>query len=217
MDCSKKCQNFSAVNEVEKVKNIAIIVGHTKESQGAETYNGESEYIFNTRVAEIVSKRLNSVKSLEAKIFFRDNGGLYGAANEIKEHFKTVDMTFELHFNAFKKVAFGTECLIAENGGRYQDYKKCFELADILTDRFSEIYNMRERHDDGVKAVEKGDRGEYNLRIMHRITKTPVALLFEPCFMNIKNRESEQIVENERAYALNVASIIAGGFFGLAI
>lgn len=213
MNCSELCENFKPKIKKKNI-NVAIIVGHTKIKQGATAYNGESEYIFNSKAAYIIVERLK-LYGINAKVFFRDDGGLYGCAHDIKEHFETVDLTFELHFNAYKKVAFGTECLIADKGERHQDKRKCHEFADILTDRFSEIYRMRERHDDGVKTVEKGDRGEYNLRIMHKVTKAPVALLFEPCFMNIKNRESEQIIERPGDYAANVADIIAFDMFGV--
>lgn len=211
MECSKICANFKP--KVQQSKNVALIVGHTKKSQGATAYNGESEYVFNTKVAKRVSKNLNEF-GINCKIFYRDKAGIYGAAHDIKDHFEA-DLSLELHFNAFKKVAFGTECLITDNGGRYQDKTKCIEFADILTDRFSEIYNMRERHDDGVKVVTKGDRGEYNLRTVHRVAKVPIALLFEPCFMNIKNKESEQIVEQPVLYSYNLAKIIAEDFYGV--
>lgn len=211
MDCEKLCANFKP-KEVAK-KNVAIIVGHTEIKQGATAYNGQSEYVFNTIAGRRIVKALNKL-GVNSKLFFRNDGGLYGCAHSIKDWAKP-DLTFELHFNAFSRVAFGTECLVAENGERNQDKGLCIKYGDKFTDVFAEIYRMKERHDDGVKFVDKGDRGEYNLRIMHKITGTPVALLFEPCFMNTENRESRQIVAAPAAYADNVATIIARDLMGV--
>ena len=174
------------------MKRISIIVGHTKESQGAINYKGESEYAFNSRIAEKVAKHIKRINSeVEVRIFFRDGIGRSGVANLVKEW--KADISIELHFNSFKEKAYGIEILVL-----HKDIVSMM-AADAITDELADKFQLRERCHDGVRLLNDGERGYYNLKLLQSI---PLVMLIEPCFANIETSESRAIFEDEDKYAV---------------
>lgn len=198
---------------------VAIIVGHTKSSQGATSYTGESEYSWNTKVANFMKDEFDKL-GVESKIFFRDGIGMSGVAREMAED-GNWDLSIELHFNAYSKVALGCEILIAEKGtDSNQDYAKCVYIADKITDDLANHFNLRERRStaypddpnkiaDGVKVTYDGVRGFGNLEVVHKRASVPVVLLIEPMFGNIEHSESRSIIPYPEKYARFLANNIA--------
>lgn len=127
-----------------------FIIPHTRKSQGATSHNGiYSEY--NYALSMLKDPRL-----LHYHRFTRDDGGVAGAAKRLKE--KGVNFSIEPHFNAYNGGAHGYEILVLKGD------KKSEDQARLMLDYFASIYpGRRARHDNGIKLIEKGDRGYYNL------------------------------------------------------
>lgn len=178
-------------------KKVAVIVGHTKNSPGATNYKDDSEYPFNSRIAAKVQNIMRSkyANEIEFKVFYRDGIGRKGVAEQVSEW--GADVCLELHYNSYKKIAYGCEILIA---GDY-NLKMNFRAADIFTDVLAEEFGLRERAEDGVKVLRRGDRGYQNLDYINDHRVVQITLLIEPCFANIKTAESAAIFENEDKYA----------------
>lgn len=199
------------------VKSCAIIIGHTANSQGARTYSGVSEYVLNTKIAGLMLDYAFRYKDLECSIFRRDNIGMTGVAKMTYLRYpQGVDCSIELHFNSFHRKAYGCEVLIADHINE-QDFGACYYYADVITDMLNEHphYGFRERHEDGVKVIKKGDRGFHNLKVMHKIAKTPIALLIEPQFLNHKTPQAKAIVEHPEKYAHFLAECLFTECMGL--
>lgn len=178
---------------------IALVIGHNLLSgdKGAVNYKGETESSFNNRIAKNLKARLLLNNHIDVKVFYRDNIGLKGVADNIAEFYPHV--AIELHFNSFDKPAFGCESLALD--GEAESIK----LADMLTDEINRELKIGQRHIDGVIRVSNGGRGYMNLKYIKdacsrmSLKSVPYAII-EPCFANIKTPESEKIFENEGAY-----------------
>lgn len=195
------------------VDKIAIIVGHTHRSQGAVNYKDESEYVFNKRIAKYIKDYLDNYSSKTTGIFMRDGIGRSGVASKSAKW--GADLTLELHFNSFRKVAYGCEVLVY---GECKNFNDVVIMADEMTDDLAKQFNLGERfivtlddgeRRDGVKVLNRKDRGGYNLRAMSE-QGIKYSMLIEPCFANFKTHESEAIFENERQYAETVAEYLVG-------
>jgi len=82
---------------------------------------------------------------------------------------------FELHFNSsVNPSARGIEVLVAHNAS-----EKTIKWASIIASALQSILKTPLRHNNGVKKLKKGERGDNN--IAH--TKMP-AVLVEPCFIS---------------------------------
>ena len=88
---------------------LGIVIGHTKRSQGAVAFDGQTEYVWNGKVAEQILISAKKYSGIEVFVERRDVGGLRGAFERLKK--LGVQSTIELHFNSFSKAAFGCECL----------------------------------------------------------------------------------------------------------
>ena len=188
------------------MKKLAIIVGHTQRSQGATNYLGESEYTFNSRIAKMMTEYIYGkydIKNIRVKVFYRDVIGRSGVAALVKDW--RADLSMELHFNSFKKKAYGCEILTLAHD------TDSIEVADKITDEIAEKFCLRERHDDGVKELSDGDRGYYNLKLLESL---PLVMLIEPCFANMKTAESIAIFEDERKYAIVLADQLVTTLIG---
>jgi len=181
---------------IKKTK-IALIVGHSHESQGAVNYLGETEFSFNSRIAARVEKLFLERDSIvDLKVFFRPDGVVPTA---IKKVGKAVgewgaEASVELHFNSFKTEASGCEALVLRGGGFVPietDFLTCF------FDKFHKDFGIKRR---GLKIVEKGESGFLNLKAV-KDNGVKMAFLFEPCFGNFKTKESQAVFENEEKYA----------------
>lgn len=185
---------------------VAIIVGHTDKSRGSSSYNGISEYDFNTIVASHISSKLENI---EHKVFFRDKIGLRGVAKQISKWAENEEvLSLELHFNSFAGNARGCECLVHVES---PDLGKTISLADKFTDEIAEVYKIRQRHPtpthEGVKIINKKERGASNLKYMINAGVTH-SLLIEPCFANKETVESTQIIEDPEKYAGVLSDVI---------
>lgn len=167
-----------------KTKNIAIIIGHDKESPGAYSkILGTSEYIYNSEVAS----HLGGV----ADIYKRPLGGGYTTQmRKLAEILnpKGYDLVVELHFNKFdgeeNNVGTGCEALV------YPDNEQTKIWGNHFCFQVSEKYDLINR---GVKEVEKGGRGYGFLSLM-----SAPAMIVEPFFGD----ENEALkFENTAEYA----------------
>ena len=147
------------------MKKYAVVVGHTQDSQGANSPFGiGSEWEYNSRVA----KYLTDV----ADVYFHDSYK-YGYASMINRTTSHINqhnykLVLILHYNAHAPNANGTEVL------HYYSNKKSLSWARQLSGLISESFQTRNR---GNKPTRKTDRGGYELYKL----KAP-ALLIEPFF-----------------------------------
>jgi N-acetylmuramoyl-L-alanine amidase len=202
--------------EVKPVKQhvIGIVVGHNSKAQGAVNYKGETEFAFNSRVATKMKAIIDADPSFDGKIYNRTPGASYG--NEIAELAADIkkdacEISIELHFNSGPKGAMGCEILAhAKN-------KLAIKIADKITDKLAATFGLKQRDQDGVKELNKGDRGAYNLIALEDVgVRAPI--LVEPCFANEKTAESQKIFDNEDLYAKTLAEemiLHAKGVYGI--
>lgn len=190
---------------------LAIIIGHTKKAQGATSYKGVSEYVWNGKVAQEMKAYAKTLPNIDVEVYTRDAAGVSGAAKLAKAW--GADICMELHFNAFSKAAYGCEILVLK--GDVESAKH----ADLLTDLLAKHYGFKERKvtqilqnefdGDGVYETVSGNAGHGNLASV-KAQGIPVRLLIEPCFMNTKNSESEKIHDDQIGYARLLVNYFAG-------
>jgi hypothetical protein len=166
------------------MKKVAIIVGHDAKAQGARSYNGISEYVFNKNVGEYLKAHSLKEEKIDIRVFTKkglDYSKICLEYLEWKPH-----ISISLHFNSYVKVARGMECLV-----RVED-KQTYDVADLLTDYMSELMDITERHKagkhDGIKIVKSGERGYTCLDEVTNYCKH--VMLYEPCFGNTRNADS---------------------------
>lgn len=150
---------------------LAIVVGHNSDSQGAvRTDTGESEFRFNSRLAEIIQTYARAYDGLDAKVFYRQAGG--GYTREIRRVYAETDAwgadaTVELHFNgAADSRATGTETLTS---GTPASMRMAVEVNNAMV----AALGLRDR---GVKTRREG-RGSGSL-----MSGSAPAILVEPFF-----------------------------------
>ncbi len=93
---------------------LAIVVGHTKNSPGAEAVApiSQHEYEWNKDLALMMTQTALQdfgPGKVGVEVFYRDGIGITGAYNQVKEW--GADAAMELHFNAFTPTANGSETL----------------------------------------------------------------------------------------------------------
>lgn len=168
-------------------KKLLIIIGHDHAAQGAVSYNGISEYIYNLGVAQKVQQKLKNV-------FLKTKKGLdYTEVNQMISDLG-IDYTLELHFNSAGSVAYGQEMLIRRTAP-----VETYLLADQFTDLMETEMGINQRHNravngkiiDGVKILNYGDRGDICLRSV----ACNISMLYEPCFANYRTEESKKFFE----------------------
>jgi hypothetical protein len=197
------------------MKKLAIIVGHTKNSPGATSYNNVKEYFFNKAVSFFMISFLKKYEDLKYEIFFRDKIGIQGVARQISEQLPECDISLELHFNSFKESVRGCEILVHEEDNNSEETIK---IADLITDKLSEEYGIPQRHQrkkyNGVLLVSSKDPGASNLKYtINRGVKH--CMLIEPCFANHKILDAQLIIEDPERYAKFLATTICENVFGL--
>ena len=170
-----------------KYTHIAIIVGHDNKSVGAKSYSGEFERWWNEKVAKAIVKM---VKTKKVKVFYRDGVGRKGAAKAAAKWAGDDSLSIELHFNAFKDLAFGTETLYLK--GDYQSEALASKFSKAISLRF----RTRIRHDNGAKMVHPNDRGGMNLKYC-KDYGIESSVLLEPFFGNKRTSESERFMEGD--------------------
>lgn len=160
---------------------IAIIVGHSELKPGAQLYNGQYEYEFNSIVAALIQKNF-TYDTL--RVFWKD---MPGFEDEVLSFHP--DLIVELHLNAFKLKAYGCEALYLESSleSKYE--------ANLLLNEFESYYKIKKRGAWGL--TRSSERGHANLELFQYY---PI-FIFEPCFANYKTSDSEKIVEDPEKYA----------------
>lgn len=183
---------------------IALVVGHNEKSQGAENYLGETEFVFNSRIALKVQNALNDLK-VPSVIIKRPpirNYKIQCEAVSERVHKYGCAISLHLHFNSFTEEVFGCEILVLEgldNNGE--------EAADFITDQLNFELDIKQRAVDGVSFISNYHNGYGMLKAVYDVGCIP--LLIEPCFANIRTKESIQIFENEDAYVKVLAYSLA--------
>lgn len=185
------------------MKKIALIVGHDQIGQGAKSYNGWTEFQYNLLVAAHVQTQLLTIRDIKCRIFFRPEGPFRSSIFKLGRRVGGwgADISLELHFNSIGPVnAFGCEILAIRDKN---ERLNTLHLADLLSDKLAERFNLRERGRielnstsilDGIKVLNEDDRGYYNLRYM-KDYGVKHALLIEPTFAGTKTWESEKFFE----------------------
>lgn len=194
---------------LDKPTKIAIVVGHSEKSQGAVNYKGETEFSFNSRIAEKIKEHISEkYPKKKVKIFYRPAGSYTVAVKQVgKDVGKwSAKISMELHFNSFKKEAYGCEILM---WGNSEYAKETISVSDKITDNLSKEFNLKERYfhkysdgsfGDGVKILGGREKGATNIKACND-AGVKIAMLIEPCFANIEHGESKAIFENEDKYA----------------
>ena len=168
-----------------EVPRLAIVVGHTKKAKGAALVNGVREYDFNKEIAEEMV-RVQGSYGVECAVFYRDNGGRYGAYKRAQEW--GADLQIELHFNAFNKNVRGTETLCSTNT---EDYDYALMVQKQMCTLFE-----REGLSRGVKRLRRGDRAATNV---YGYSDRPINIpncLPEPAFGD-NTADAELLIENQ--------------------
>lgn len=183
-------------------------MGHNLTEQGAVNYKGETEYVFNSRIAQMMKNLFLLDTGIDVRIFYRDGMNRKVVAELVGDY--APDCSLELHFNSFKTRAYGCEILVLK-----EDVDSIF-AADKITDDLAESFSLRERgryiETDGVKLLDREARGSSNLRWVKE-EGVPIVMLIEPCFANIRTKESEAIFENEEKYAITLVSSLIKNVF----
>lgn len=153
---------------------LAVVVGHTRSSPGAQGKapplprnpdTARYEYAWNSNLAEMIKKRADA-SGIRCSVFFRDSGGITGAYARVRQW--RPEATVELHFNAFNERARGTETLFALSSSR--------AWAQALQDEFVALYERKGSLNRGLKDRSGGGRGHLSL------TQISPSALIEPFF-----------------------------------
>lgn len=172
--------------------HLAIVVGHEKNKPGAE-FNGdfyESEYEFNSAIAELVKTLAGDVK---VSIVYRDGIGISGAYKKVTE--LNPDLCVELHFNAYNEKAFGSETLHSPD-----PMDKTW--ADIIHKKICVAFE-RGGNSRGLKALSKSDRGAQSC---YALTRIPNCLV-EP-FFGDNPSEASYASTHMKEYALSILDAV---------
>ncbi len=188
-----------------KRADAVIVVGHNERAQGAHNYLGETEFSFNRRIALKVQDRLGK-RGVNVYVVQRQSGISYSqeisrALKQIKE--LSPKLVLSLHFNSYKKRAYGCEMLIPKGiGANHPTWK----LADKISDKLNERLGLVERHQDGIKIISQSHNGS---ALVYGFMDLNVAgVLVEPVFANFETKESKAIFENEDLYVQVLSSSI---------
>lgn len=126
---------------------LGVIVGHTKSAPGAYLHDGDSEYKYNSAIANLM-KAGGLTKGIHVEVFHRDGIGIAGAYAKANGK----DCVIELHFNAYNKKAYGTETLCSTK----QDDRI---FAKHIQDAMCKVFSRTGAGNRGVKAISASDRG----------------------------------------------------------
>ena len=146
---------------------VALVIGHNEQSQGA--YNsstGETEFLFNDRLVNVVARMLIDGSPIIPSIIYRDKYKDLPA----KVNSRYPDFIISFHCNAFNTEASGTETLY------YHKSNRSASLAAIIQEQMVEALKLPDR---GIKPKASEDRGGYLLRY----TNAPCVII-EPFFID---------------------------------
>lgn len=134
--------------------NVAIVIGHTSDAQGAYGNYGQGEWQFNDELMmEMAQRDMLSTDEVTVFVLYHD-ASIKSYTKRQKAMHKRIDeigceVSIELHFNSFHRPeANGNEVLYCSKGGK--------KVADI----FDEEMDILPNRDRGVKKVSlPDDRG----------------------------------------------------------
>ncbi|MFY0619127.1 N-acetylmuramoyl-L-alanine amidase [Shimia sp.] len=151
---------------------LAIVVGHNAHAQGAVRQDtGETEFSWNSRLADIIKERAARFPSIEVRVFFREYMG--STTREVRDVYRQTDLwgadaTCEHHFNSHSTTsATGTETLTSGT-------KSSVHFAEAVQEEMLSALGLRDR---GEKYVSREGRGGKSLHF----GRAP-AILVEPFF-----------------------------------
>ncbi len=170
---------------------LAIVVGHNRSSQGAIRQDtGETEFVWNSRLAEMIEQESDSFPEVQVKTFFRQPAGSY--VTEINRVYDEVDAwdadaSCELHFNSHtSRSATGSEVL--SSGSR-----KSLDFANAMQSAMIDALGLSDR---GVK-IRRSGRGSESL-----MSGRAPAILIEPFFgSSPKGQQATDEPHEQRALA----------------
>jgi len=178
-------------------KTIALVVGHSAHSMGAQNYIGEYEYQFNSRIATKVKLKLDRLKQMRVQlvVVYKVNGKLFFL--EKRKFF----LAIEMHFNSFGQNVHGTETFISSHA-RFQDL-----FSGPIYEFHSRMIKLLDTKDRGLRMLKSDERGHANLLEYDGIAKH--ACIFEPCFQsNIPG--NRKIFEDEDRYVNAIVDTLLG-------
>jgi len=133
------------------MRNIAIIVGHSHNSQGAvNAASGITEWKFNKGLAARVAEEMCQIPGFNPMIIYRTTY----ADLPRRVNMTGCDIAISLHANAFDQKASGTETLYAV------DRIESMWLAEKIQTQIVATLELRDR---GIKAIGRADRGGFLL------------------------------------------------------
>lgn len=166
---------------------LGVIVGHSRAAQGAMMPNKMTEYVFNSRIAQLMNEYVKlQKKNVDVMIIFRDGigiGGAYKRAAELK-----CDAVIELHFNAVDGKVAGTETLCSNDP---EDIK----LASFVQEAMCRVFE-RKGNSRGIQVKKATDRGGQSVT---SFLKKPNCLV-EP-FFGDNPKEMELALQKQEKYA----------------
>lgn len=139
---------------------VAIIRGHSKRAQGADAFNGISEYDYWKKTNSLIGHTKHEIKE-----FTRDDGGITNACRHAGAW--KADIIIETHFNSYNRSAKGCEAL----------YIGSYSLAKSFCDFMAANYGKSNR---GAKNLSGGGNGKYN--IQQAESQAEDCILIEPFF-----------------------------------
>ncbi|NNJ67894.1 MAG: N-acetylmuramoyl-L-alanine amidase [Boseongicola sp.] len=136
---------------------LGIVVGHMKSAQGAFATSpiNASEYEWNSHLAGLILAEC-AARNVEAQVFYRDGVGISGAYKQVDAYGATC--VLELHFNAAKGNARGTETLYDGDTNKMSE-----SWANALQVAMVDVYGRTGSADRGLKERDPGDRGYKSL------------------------------------------------------
>lgn len=183
-----------------QIKKVAIVVGHTSGSKGAQSPYLPAEYDYNLEVANELKKLYTGYDIYTHRTY---SVGYYNMWKETaaKLNAKDYDLVIELHYNAASPKAHGTETL------HYFNSKKGKAYAEIFSDVISKDFGTTKRGINGGKPlVNSNDRGYYAVYL----PKAP-ALIVEPFFGS--NEEESKMFRDTTKYAQSLHKAIQKSIF----
>jgi N-acetylmuramoyl-L-alanine amidase len=188
------------------MKKVAVIVGHNKRSQGAQSIEpiNRSEFDFNSELAAIMKSKASEF-NVTVEVFFREHQGSY--TKEIKKVYSEVDnweadYSTELHFNSAVFTVAGSEVLTSgtKNSVKFANLTQAEQVK--LLNRSKVNMNGNGKTDRGVKVRKKGSRGYQSL-----ISGKAPAIIVEPFFGS--NRADTALIKKVGLEKLAIAYLTA--------
>lgn len=207
---------------MKKIK-VALVPGHSFEDQNFTLWTGETEWSIGKRACEFIKDYWDAnYINIDSKLFHRHKEKYYSSemkkvAKAIEAWHSKVDLVFEHHVNAFKRIALGCEGLVDQHN------EMAARFVDKMTDEFSEAFMVKERNrwefengerGDGVKKTTKSTRGGAAMYYYDKYG-AEMSFIWEGCFGNMKHGESIRVFEDDIAYFKWLAEYMGNALGGI--